>query len=462
MKSFKQFTEDKSTQLDQYPDYKDSNSAEKHKAFIDKHLVQKVELPSPEYKEAEVLDLSGNRLADLDIESGEDEEVYESVQEGTVSEAEMTDAQKAKREEIVKELKKKMSEFKDRYGDRATDVMYATATKMAMKDESEEEDEDELEEGYHEGYYKEGVLKDLEMIVKKKSVGDVKFSDGKKQKVDLTTASMIVSMVKQLNKQNQKKVLKMLDNSRTFKDVAKFAFSAGKQEEDMSLLIKEIVEDVQYICEAKEDGEGKDYYIEGIIMQGDIKNRNGRMYPSEILANEVKRYNETYVEKKRAYGELGHPAGPTINLDRVSHMFTELKQDGSNIVGRAKVMDTPMGKIVKNIMDEDGTLGISSRGMGSIKQNKNGIMEVQKDFMLATAGDIVADPSAPDAFVKGVMEGVDWIYDVASSSWEVANTFDEIEEEIKQTAKVSVAELEIKAAALFEKFVRSLTKQNFL
>jgi len=226
----------------------------------------------------------------------------------------------------------------------------------------------------------------------------------------------------------------------------------------MSLLIKEIVEDVQYITEAKEDGEGKDYYIEGIIMQGDIKNRNGRMYPKEILANEVKRYNETYVLKNRAYGELGHPAGPTINLDRVSHMFTELKQDGSNIVGRAKVMDTPMGKIVKNIMDEDGTLGISSRGMGSIKQNKNGIMEVQKDFMLATAGDIVADPSAPDAFVKGVMEGVDWIYDVASSSWEVANTFDEIEEEIKKTAKVSTAELEIKAAALFEKFVRSLTK----
>ena len=283
MKSFKQFTEDKSSLLDQTPDYGDSNSAEKQKAFIDKHLVQKQDLPSPEYKEAEVLDLSANRLADLDTEKGEDEDVYESVQEGTVSEAEMTDAQKAKREEIVKELKKKMDEFKDRYGDRATDVMYATATKMPMKDDSEDEDEDELEEvysnrvklkgfdknkkkrykpnpsnykldgsdkvklkgfkgkklpkgfeeveveeGYYEGYYKEGVLKDLEMIVKKKSVGDVKFADGKKQKVDLTTASMIVSMVKQLNKQNQQKVLKMLDNSRTFKDVAKFAFSAGK------------------------------------------------------------------------------------------------------------------------------------------------------------------------------------------------------------------------------------------
>jgi predicted DNA-binding antitoxin AbrB/MazE fold protein len=224
MKSFKQFTEDKSSLFDQIQDLGDNASPEKQKAFIDKHLVQKQELPSPEYKEAEVLDLSANRLADLDIKDGEDEEVYESVQEGTVSEAEMTDAQKEKREVIVKELKKKMSEFKDRYGDKATDVMYATATKMAMKDDSEDEDEDELEEGY----YKEGVLKDLEMIVKKKSALDVKFSDGKKQKVDLTTASMIVSMVKQLNKQNQKKVLNMLDNSKTFKDVAKFAFSAGK------------------------------------------------------------------------------------------------------------------------------------------------------------------------------------------------------------------------------------------
>ena len=226
----------------------------------------------------------------------------------------------------------------------------------------------------------------------------------------------------------------------------------------MSLLIKEIVEDVQYITEATEDGKGKNYFIEGIIMQGDIKNRNGRMYPSNVLAKETKRYNEVYVSKNRAYGELGHPAGPTINLDRVSHMFTELKQDGSNIVGRAKIMETPMGKIVKNLIDEGGLVGISSRGMGSIKQNKNGIMEVQDDFMLATAGDIVADPSAPDAFVKGVMEGVEWIYDVASYSWQMANAFDQIEEEIRETAKVSTRELEVKAAALFEKFVRSLSK----
>ncbi|RPH14920.1 MAG: hypothetical protein CBB67_018790 [Alteromonadaceae bacterium TMED7] len=225
MKSFKQFTAESSLlDPENFQDLGDSASKEKQKAFIDKHLVDVKELPDG-YKQAEVLDLSGNRLADH--QKGEDAEVYESVQEGTVSEAEMTDAQKAKREEIVKELKKKMDEFKDRYGDKATDVMYATATKMAMKDDSEE-DEDDIEESYKEGYYKEGVLKDLEMIVKKKSALDVKFSDGKKQKVDLTTASMIVSMIKQLNSTNQKKVLRMLDNSKTFKDVAKFAFSAGK------------------------------------------------------------------------------------------------------------------------------------------------------------------------------------------------------------------------------------------
>ena len=230
----------------------------------------------------------------------------------------------------------------------------------------------------------------------------------------------------------------------------------------MSLLIKEIVEDVQYISEdiLNEAGEktGQNYFIEGIIMQGDIKNRNGRMYPAAILEAETDRYNKSYVSKNRAYGELGHPEGPTINLDRVSHMFTELRKDGSNIVGRAKVMETPMGKIVKSLIDEGGLVGISSRGMGSIKQNKNGVMEVQSDFMLATAGDIVADPSAPDAFVKGVMEGVDWIYDVASSSWAMANAFDKIEEEIKTTAKVSTYELEIKAARLFEQFINSLSK----
>ena len=217
-------------------------------------------------------------------------------------------------------------------------------------------------------------------------------------------------------------------------------------------LIKEINEEVQYIQEANDDG-GKNYFIEGIIMQGDIKNRNGRMYPSKVLAKELKRYNESYVAKKRAYGELGHPDGPTINLDKVSHMFTDLKQEGSNIVGRAKIMDTPMGKIVKNFIDEGAQLGISSRGMGSVRKNKNGIMEVQEDFMLATAGDIVADPSAPNAFVQGIMEGVDWIYD-EQMGWSAQRAIEEIQEQGK---KMTSKQLEEHAMVLFDKFIKSLS-----
>lgn len=217
-------------------------------------------------------------------------------------------------------------------------------------------------------------------------------------------------------------------------------------------LICEVNDEIQYITEAKEDG-NKEYFIEGIFMQGDVKNRNGRVYPSKVIAEEVKRYNNQFVEKKRAFGELGHPDGPTVNLDRVSHMVTELKQDGSNFVGRAKIMDTPMGKIVKNLMDEGATLGVSSRGMGSLKQNKQGIMEVQNDFMLATAGDIVADPSAPDAFVKGIMEGVEWVYDIASGSWQSANAFDQIEEEVKG---LSIKQLEEQKFQMFDRFLKSL------
>jgi hypothetical protein len=220
----------------------------------------------------------------------------------------------------------------------------------------------------------------------------------------------------------------------------------------MALLIKEIVEEVHYITEANENGE-KNYFIEGIIMQGDIKNRNGRIYPSNILQREMNRYNENYVVKNRAFGELGHPQGPTINLDRVSHLFTELKADGSNVVGKAKITKTPMGDVVRGLIDSGAQLGISSRGMGSVKPNKQGIMEVQNDFMLATAGDIVADPSAPDAFVKGIMEGVEWVYDVASSSWVAANTFDQIEEEVKKNYKQID---EAAALKVFERFLNSL------
>ena len=175
-------------------------------------------------------------------------------------------------------------------------------------------------------------------------------------------------------------------------------------------LITEINESVEYIAEATEDGK-KDYFIRGPFMQANIKNRNGRVYPAEVLDREVNRYVTENVQKNRAYGELGHPTSPTINLDRVSHMIKELTRDGDNFIGKAKIMtETPMGQIVKNLMDEGASLGVSSRGMGSLK-NKNGAAEVQNDFYLATAADIVADPSAPDAFVEGIMEGKEWVWD---------------------------------------------------
>ena len=175
-------------------------------------------------------------------------------------------------------------------------------------------------------------------------------------------------------------------------------------------LITEINESVEYIAEARDDGK-KDYFIRGPFMQANIKNRNGRVYPAEVLDKEVQRYVTENVQKNRAYGELGHPTSPTINLDRVSHMIKELTRDGDNFIGKAKIMtETPMGQIVKNLMDEGASLGVSSRGMGSLK-NKNGAAEVQNDFYLATAADIVADPSAPDAFVEGIMEGKEWVWD---------------------------------------------------
>ena len=175
-------------------------------------------------------------------------------------------------------------------------------------------------------------------------------------------------------------------------------------------LICEVIEDVTYLSEAKEDG-SKDMYIEGIFMQGNKQNQNNRFYSTEMLAKEVDRYVTEKVKTGRAYGELGHPSGPTINLERVSHMIKELRQDGDNFIGKAKLMDTPYGNIAKNLIKEGAKLGVSSRGLGSMVKRKDGVMEVQKDFMLATPADIVADPSAPDAFVQGVMEGVEWVWD---------------------------------------------------
>ena len=181
---------------------------------------------------------------------------------------------------------------------------------------------------------------------------------------------------------------------------------------DTVKLFSEAVENVEFITEAKENG-GKNYKIRGIFMQADVKNRNGRVYPMDILEKEVTKYNKNFIRENRAFGELGHPEGPTVNLERVSHMITELHPDGKNFIGEAKIMDTPMGKIVKNLMDEGAKLGVSSRGMGSL-DSKNGANYVRDDFYLATAADIVADPSAPNAFVEGIMEGKEWVWNNGS------------------------------------------------
>ena len=174
-------------------------------------------------------------------------------------------------------------------------------------------------------------------------------------------------------------------------------------------LIREEIEEVEFLVETR--GGKKSMYIEGVFLQGNIKNRNGRMYPMETLRKEVTRYNENHVQAGRALGELGHPEGPTVNLDRVSHKIVSLKENGSNFIGKAKILGTPMGKIASSLIEEGVKLGVSSRGIGSLRPTKEGINVVGEDFMLATAADIVADPSAPDAFVEGIMEGKDWIWD---------------------------------------------------
>jgi len=219
-------------------------------------------------------------------------------------------------------------------------------------------------------------------------------------------------------------------------------------------LFTELVEDIQLISEARESG-GKDYYIEGIFLQAEITNRNGRRYPEQVLANEVSRYVTEVVNKKQAFGELGHPSGPSINLDRVSHIITELRKDGPNFIGRAKLSKTPMGEIARGIMESGGQLGVSSRAMGSLKEEK-GVMVVQNDLRLSTAADIVADPSAPDAFVKGIMEGVEWVYDPVRDTW--------LEEKLNDTKKkihnMSKSKLEEQKMAIFENYIASLALKN--
>ena len=208
-------------------------------------------------------------------------------------------------------------------------------------------------------------------------------------------------------------------------------------------LITETIEDVQVLTEEK-NGK-KDYKIKGVFMQADIKNRNGRIYPVETLAKEVRRYSKEFIEKKRAFGELGHPDGPTVNLERVSHMITSLKPEGKNFIGEAKVMDTPYGKIVKNLIDEGAVLGVSSRGMGSIQQ-QGGRNMVGKDFYLATAADIVADPSAPDAFVEGIMEGKEWVWDNGMLK---SVTVEQYKSEIQKARRSELAEVKSKVFADF-------------
>ena len=214
-------------------------------------------------------------------------------------------------------------------------------------------------------------------------------------------------------------------------------------------LIREEIESVEFLVENR-NGK-KSMYIEGVFLQGDIKNRNGRMYPMETLRKEVGRYNENHVQSGRALGELGHPDTPTVNLDRVSHKIVSLKESGSNFVGKAKILGTPMGKIASSLIDEGVKLGVSSRGIGSLKPTREGINVVGDDFMLATAADIVADPSAPDAFVEGIMEGKDWVWDgsilrekYATKTYKTINTL------------VDQKKLDEKKLSLFNDFLSNL------
>jgi len=212
-------------------------------------------------------------------------------------------------------------------------------------------------------------------------------------------------------------------------------------------LISEEIQNAEYLVE--DNGGKKSYKIRGIFLQSDLKNRNGRVYPKQVLEQEVSRYNREFINKKRAFGELGHPDGPTVNLERVSHMITSLTPDGKNFVGEAKIMDTPYGKIVKGLIDEGAQLGVSSRGMGSIIQ-RNGANYVKDDFYLATAADIVADPSAPDAFVEGIMESKEWVWDNGKL---VEKDIEAWKRQIRETKQRKLDEVKLK---VFESFLGKL------
>lgn len=216
-------------------------------------------------------------------------------------------------------------------------------------------------------------------------------------------------------------------------------------------LITEVIEDIKLVTEAKEDGK-KQHYIEGIFMMGNIQNRNGRYYPVEVLENAVNKYSASFIKNNRAFGELGHPDGPSINLDRVSHLIESLKRDGNNYIGRAKILPTPMGNIVTGILDAGGKLGVSTRGLGSLEETDKGYKLVKDDFFLSTAADIVADPSAPDAFVNGIMEGLDW-------AWKGDQLVAEKAKAAINTA-VSRRELEDRKLKIFEGFIRRIASNT--
>ena len=217
-------------------------------------------------------------------------------------------------------------------------------------------------------------------------------------------------------------------------------------------LITEVVEEINILTE--ETNGKKTHFIEGIFLQSNLQNRNGRIYPKEVMQKEVERYTESYVKANRALGELGHPDGPSINLDRVSHMIVSLKEDGDNYIGKAKLMDTPMGNIAKGLIEGGAKLGVSSRGMGTLKQNKDGINEVQDDFYLATAADIVADPSAPDAFVQGIMEGKEWV--VVNGVW-MEQQCDMTKRYIKKASKKELEEAKLR---VFESFLNRVSRKT--
>ena len=222
----------------------------------------------------------------------------------------------------------------------------------------------------------------------------------------------------------------------------------------MKLITEIFNENCEIIKEATEDGK-KHHYIKGIFMEGDIKNRNGRLYPSAILEKEMQRYNDQYIKTKRALGELNHPAGPQINPERASHLITNMQREGNNFIGTAKILSTPMGKIVEALISDGVQIGVSTRGLGSIKE-RNGLMEVQDDFHLATV-DIVTDPSGPNCFVNGIMENTEYFFDILSGNWRIAEKLQETVKELKQEYKKTKPIIdEKKAIKIFESFIKSL------